>query len=64
MGSVIGTVLAGVGVTVATASLLALVHVSGLTGAPRAPGLLLLAIAVFLLGVFVFGYGVGRRTGY
>ena len=64
MGSVLGTAMAGIGVTVAAAALLALLHVSGLAGGTPAPSLVLVATGGFLVGIFAFGYGVGKRTGY
>ena len=44
MGSTVGTALAGAGIGIATAGILLLLHVSGLTGAPPAVELLLVAV--------------------
>lgn len=40
-----------------------LVHVSGFGGGEADMYLLYTAVGVFLFGIFVFGWGLGKRTG-
>ena len=64
MGSTLGTYVAGIGIVIAVLAVLVLVRASGLTGGAPAAQQLFGAVGVFLAGVFVFGYGVGKRSGY
>lgn len=64
MGSTLGTLLASVGLLVAAGAVLLLLSASGLTGGAPAGGLVLGAAGGFLVGVFAFAYGVGRRASY
>jgi hypothetical protein len=64
MGPKVGTFVAGIGIVIAALAVLVLIRASGLTGGATAAQLLFGAVGVFLAGVFVFGYGIGKRTGY
>jgi len=64
MGSTLGMYVASIGIVIAALAVLVLVRASGLTGGATAAQLLFGAVGVFLAGVFVFGYGIGKRTGY
>lgn len=61
----LSTVFSLVGLLIAIASLLLLAHVSGVTSSVEADVQLLgVAIVAFLFGIFLFGWGLGKRTQY
>lgn len=61
----LSTIVSLLGLAIAVGSLLLLGHVSGL-GAGGGGDLELLAasIVAFLVGIFLFGWGLGKRTQY
>lgn len=61
--STFGTVVASFGLVVAAGALIALVRVSGLGSSDANAHLLYASIGLFLFGIFVFGWGLGKRTG-
>jgi hypothetical protein len=64
MGPKVGTFVAGIGIVIAALAVLVLIRASGLTGGAPAVQQSLGAVGVFFVSVFVFGYGVGKRSGY
>lgn len=61
----LSTVLSLLGLVIAIGSLLLLGHVSGLnSGGESDLQLLAIAIVAFLVGIFLFGWGLGKRTQY
>lgn len=61
---VLSTVVSLLGLTIAIGALLLLGHVSGLGGGGGDMQLLGAAIVAFLFGIFLFGWGLGKRTQY
>jgi hypothetical protein len=64
MTSVLGTLLATIGLLVGMIALGLILYASGLTGARPASGLLVVGIVVFFAGVFAFGYGTASNASY
>lgn len=60
----LSTIVSLLGLSIAIGSLLLLGHVSGLGGGGGNLELLGASIAAFLLGIFLFGWGLGKRTQY
>lgn len=60
---ILSTTIALVGISIATGALLVLGQASALSGATNIQ-LLGGAIAGFLFGVLLFGWGLGKRVGY
>jgi hypothetical protein len=64
MTSVLGTLLASLGLLVGMIAVGLILHASGVTGATPAGGLLLAGLGVLLAGLFTFGYGTAWNASY
>jgi nitrogen fixation-related uncharacterized protein len=62
----LSTILSLLGLAIAVGALLLLGHVSGLGTGGGGGDFQLLAVAIvaFLVGIFLFGWGLGKRTQY
>lgn len=61
---ILSTVLSLLGLAIAIGSLLLLGHVSGFGSGSGDLELLSASIVAFLVGIFLFGWGLGKRTQY
>lgn len=63
MTSTLGTVATIFGLAIAVGALLMLTHVSGFGNSNPDTTLMFATVGAFLFGIFVFGWGLGKRTG-
>ena len=65
MGYNFGTILASLGIVLTAGGIVLLLRASGLLGTgTAATELIMIAMMTFLVGIFVFGYGAGKRLHY
>lgn len=63
MASTFATTVAGIGLIVASGALIMLLNSSALVGGSTNFVMLVGWVVVFFVGIFLFGWGLGRRIG-